>query len=283
VKKTRNDNIMNFQNIKTGLNYIKSTYKRLFVKVKPFGWFGDYTRWEEANSKCTGYEQNKILGKVKTSILKVKKGKAVYERDSVAFKTLEYSEPLLQSFKEIAASNQNCMKIVDFGGSLGSTYFQYRNLLQGLNVIEWNVVEQSHFVKCGKKYIQENGLRFYNSIEDALSESKANSILLSSVIQYLEKPYDFIEKLIQYGFDFIIVDRTAFIENEKDRITVQIVPEFIYKASYPAWFFNEQSFIKLFKEKYEVTNSFLSEFSKPLTLEDGTPVYWKGFVLKKTA
>ena len=86
---------------------------------------------------------------------------------------------------------------------------------------------------------------------------------------------------MDYNFDYIVIDRTAFIENDKSRITVQVVPESIYKASYPAWFFNEKDFLNAFENKYEVINSFVSDLSKPITIDKNAKVYWKCFVLKK--
>ena len=61
-------------------------------------WFtGDYASWEEAMQHCTGYDDPAILEKVKESLLKVKRGEAVCERDSVLLDKIEYSMPLLVS------------------------------------------------------------------------------------------------------------------------------------------------------------------------------------------
>jgi hypothetical protein len=46
---------------------------------------GDFDNWEQANSRCTGYDAEEILAKVLASTLKVKHGEAAAERDSVLF------------------------------------------------------------------------------------------------------------------------------------------------------------------------------------------------------
>ena len=267
---------------------IPTFFKKLYWKIKSknqvkaiHGWFGNYKTWQQAKDDCTGYDNPEILNKVKEAILKVKNGEAVYERDSVIFDKLEYSAPLLNMLKSIAKENDNKLNILDFGGSLGSTYFQYRSLLTDLNKINWFVVEQPHFVECGKKFIEDINLKFYHTIDEVLQKNNISVLFLSSVIQYFEKPYEFIDKILQYDFKYIIIDRTAFIENEHERITTQIVPEFIYHASYPAWFFNENKFISVMHKKYEIVDSFISDISKPLLLNDGNNVYWKGFILKR--
>ena len=110
---------------------------------------------------------------------------------------------------------------------------------------------------------------------------RSHVLLLSSVIPYFEKPYQLIESLLNYNFDYIIVDRTAFLTAEIERITKQIVPNFIYKASYPAWFLSEAKFIDAFLKKYELIDEFKSPFDADSVLEDGVQVYRKGFYFKR--
>src|SRR5665213_3493102 len=151
--------------------------KRIFVSPNPYGWFCDYSSWAAAEKDCSGYDAANILEKVKSSVLKVKNGKAAFERDSVAFEKLEFDQPVLETFLQIASENKDQISIVDFGGSLGSTYFQYRNLLKGIQLKNWIVVEQKEFVKCGKELIAEKELTFENDLEKAIRISNPNVLL----------------------------------------------------------------------------------------------------------
>lgn len=262
-------------------DHLKGVIKKMLSPGPNHGWFGNYSTWADAKKKSTGYDSDVILEKVKAAVIKVKNGEAAYERDSVVFDKLEYERPLLEAFNDYAASNDGKMNVVDFGGSLGSSYFQYKGLLKGVKSLSWSVVEQPHFVKCGRDFIADEQLKFFDTIDEALKNKKAGVLYLASVIQYFEKPFELIENCLKYDFDLIIVDRTAFIENKNDRITVQVVPEEIYKASYPCWFFNEEKFINAFREKYIVVKEYVSEVSLPVRLKDNKSVYWKGFVMKK--
>ncbi len=264
--------------IKSPANEVKEITEK---QIPVVSWNGNYASWEEAKQATTGYEKSNILEKVKTAVLKVKHGEAVYERDSFLFDKMQYSWALLACLLKIGIENNNELRLIDFGGSLGSSYFQNRQFLSILQKITWSVVEQSHFVELGQNEIADENLKFYYNIEDCLLERKSNVILLSSVIQYLDKPYNWIEKLIAYQFDYIIIDRTAFIESKKDRLTVQEVHEPIYEASYPAWFFNEQNFLAKFEGKYEVINEFESFADGIAYSEDNKKMYRKGFLLKK--
>jgi len=259
---------------------LKIKYRAVFRQPVKSGWFGNYSDWSEATENCTGYDQSNILDKVKAAVLKVKHGEAVYERDSVVFDKSEYSKIILNTLQKIADENKRKLNIVDFGGSLGSTYFQYRNLLKNIQKLDWRVIEQPHFVDAGRAEIEDENLKFYYNIDDALVNFNPQLLILSSVVQYFEKPYQLINELLKYKFEYILIDRTSFIDSEKERITIQIVPENIYKASYPAWFLNKNKFIKAFIG-YDLCEEFESEVSLPVQLEKNVTANWKGFILKR--
>ena len=80
----------------------------------------------------------------------------------------------------------------------------------------------------------------------------------SSVIQYIEKPYELLEKVKALNFEFILFDRTPFTLNGKDRLTVQTVPRRVYPASYPCWFFDKTRFYVFFEDQYSVIAKFES-------------------------
>lgn len=228
--------------------YRNSSRKKVFS--------GNYKTWDDARKQSIGYESDTILNKVKDALLKVKNGEAVYERDSVLFDKVRYSWPLLAWLLWVASREGNRLRLVDFGGSLGSTYFQNRGLMAHLIELNWNIVEQATFVECGKHYFEDEHLKFYNRLDECMKAQRSDIILLSSVIQYLEKPYDLLKEIIEQRFKYILIDRTSFLHEGDDRITVQTVPEEIYSASYPSWFFNQNKFVDFFSEKYELIADF---------------------------
>ncbi len=91
----------------------------------------------------------------------------------------------------------------------------------------------------------------------------------------MEKPYEFLETLIDYNFPYILIDRIALIEGNDDRLTIQKVPPEIYNSSYPSWFFNENKFLSYFKSKYDLVIEFQGSDKVNLSSE------FKGFIFKK--
>ncbi len=226
------------------------------IKSRQYGWKGDYNTWQEAENTATGYDTDEILKTVTSSLLKVKNGEAVYERDSVIFDKIQYSWPLLSGLMFCAAKSGGTLQVVDFGGSLGSTYFQNKKFLDKLDNVNWNIIEQKHFVDIGKNKFEDERLKFFYNIDECIEKENPSVLLLSGVLQYIEKPYELLDDILKNNFEYILIDRTPFCKiNEK--ITLQIVPPDIYEASYPCRFLNEKEFIRYLGDKnYKVIESF---------------------------
>ena len=235
---------------------------------------GDYASWAEASNMCKGYSAQNILDKTLESVMKVKSGEAVFERDSCIFDKVQYSFPLLSCLFKVAVENNNELNILDFGGALGSHYFQNKDFLKPIKINSWAVVEQPHYVEAGNEKIADGILNFKNTIDEV---DGANVLLLSGVLQYLPNPYDWIEKFIQKGIDYIIVDRTAFSTENRNRLTIETVPICVYDAKYPAWFFKESDFLEKFSGKYDM----VLDFDDTIDNIKNFPCYFKGYLFKR--
>ena len=238
---------------------------------------GSYSNWSEALAKCSCYDAVHILDKVLDATRKVKCGEAVFERDSVIFDHIEYAWPVLSGLLWAAARNGGDLNVLDYGGALGSSYFQNQKFFSGLSKLRWNVVEQLHYAEAGRKYIQDEQLRFYKTIEECLLENQPNVVLLSSVLQYVPDPFNCILRLLAFKPDILIIDRTSY-HNDGDisSIKIQHVPASIYSASYPCWFFAENEVIKCIVDAgYLCVESFaaLDKLDERAT--------WKGHIFSK--
>jgi putative methyltransferase (TIGR04325 family) len=239
-----------------------------------YGWHGDYPDWASAMRRVTGYDSRTILNRVRDSAVAIRDGKAIYERDSVLFDKIQYSFPLLSGLMWISAINGGKLNVLDFGGSLGSTYYQNKYFLDTLNEVNWCIVEQPEFVTAGTLEFSNSRLHFYDSVSSCLLSHKIDVVVLSSVLQYLESPYDFLTEIKTLNFRYLIIDRTPFIKG-KDRITIQKVNPKIYKASYPCWFFNEENFLSVLLSDFELIVEFDALDRSNIKSE------FKGFILKK--
>jgi putative methyltransferase (TIGR04325 family) len=238
---------------------------------------GDYSSWDEAMAASTGYDSDIILEKTRAALLKVKNGEAAYERDSVLFDEIQYAWPLLAGLMWVAARCGGKLNVLDFGGSLGSSYFQNRGFLLALPEVRWNIVEQSSHVGIGKAYFEDDNLRFYAGIAECLADTQPNIVLLSSVLQYLEHPYTVLDQILELSSDYIIIDRTPFWDGSADRLCVQTVPPSIYPASYPSWIFSTLRFHSYLNEKWQI----IAEFESLDRLSAPVKAVWQGLILER--
>jgi putative methyltransferase (TIGR04325 family) len=245
---------------------LKQLFLDFYFKYwKKYGWFGDYKTWKAAQANCGGYDTEGILEKVVEAARQVKEGKAAFERDSVLFFEKEENKFVVQAVKKATSSilktqnsklktqNTEGVSVLDFGGSLGSAYFQNRSFISNLN--KWCIVEQEHFVTLGKKEFEDTILSFELNIEAAYKKNKPQMVLLNSVLQYLETPYEIIKNIEKLPVDYLLIERTPVADIEKDRITKQIVPNYIYKASYPSWIFSEKQLEKTLLKNWQIIES----------------------------
>lgn len=238
---------------------------------------GPFEAWREAEINSSGYDDKKILEKVLSATLKVKRNEAIFERDSVLFDEVQYSWPVTAALMWAAAKSGGCLSVLDFGGSLGTSYFQNRKFLESLRRVRWSVVEQSHFVEAGRNHIEHEWLCFYPTIADCISIEKPNVVLLSSVLQYLEDPYAVLEELIDSGAELILIDRTPFLlSGSSDILKVQINPQSISLSRYPIWYFYYDKFIDWFKSRGFTK---LEEFPALDNLDRAAN--WKGLIFIK--
>lgn len=229
-----------------------------FMRAKHISFRGDYASWEEASIASKGYDDTAILTKVREACRKVKAGKAMYERDSVLFYEPEYVWPVLSCLHFVAARNQGRLNVYDFGGSLGSFYYQHRRFLDCIDTT-WTVIEQPHYADAGNEEFATSNLRFTTAIDQSEVSSCHATLLLSGVLHYLPDPPETLANLLSLPWAMIIVDRTPFVSTrDADRLTIQTVPSSIYKASYPAWFFARGAFLRRCGENFDLVASWQS-------------------------
>jgi putative methyltransferase (TIGR04325 family) len=150
-----------------------------------------------------------------------------------------------------------------------------------LDNFSWNVVEQENFVRCGREQFEDQSLKFYFTIDECLEVCQPDTILLSSVLPYLEDPYELLSRIVRQRFAYVVIDRTPVLDGFKDRLTVQHVPAEIYAARYPAWFLGREKLLGVFEQDYELVMNF-DALAGAIFLGD-TFAHDKGFIFRRKA
>jgi putative methyltransferase (TIGR04325 family) len=211
-------------------------------------------QWNDALNQTSGYASDDILIRCRDALLKVKNGEFPYERDSVLFKERELFFPLLSALFYVSLKKEKILNLIDFGGSLGSTYYQNKDELKEAGIgINWKIVEQDNFVKCGKDNFENQELKFYYTVDEAFLDKGGDICMFGSVLPYVENPYSLLEQIYQKKIEYIIIDRTMFLDiDNEDILTIQTVSENVGKAAYPTWFLSLSKFLSFIKIRYRI-------------------------------
>lgn len=193
-----------------------------------------YPDWPSARAAGAGYDTAQIIEKTirAAEIVRASEGR-LFDRDSVVLDREGASYPLLDCL--LSAADGGNLRVVDFGGALGSTYRLYAPFLAAIKDLRWNVVEMPETAKVGRERFWDGRLRFYDHMRDV--GERPHVVLFSGVLQYLDDPYAALAEVKALSPDLIIVDRTSTSELETDRFAIQVVPETIYEAKLPFWIF----------------------------------------------
>jgi putative methyltransferase (TIGR04325 family) len=200
---------------------------------------GRFQHWSEALAAATSYESPEILARVQKATRAVLAGQAAFERDGVAFPTAEMHWFLCFCLADMKSQLGEDPRVLDFGGSLGSTFFQNRAYLRQISGLRWGIVEQEHFVSAGSEFA-ESGLEFFSSVSKCASQLSPSVALLSGALQYIPEPENLLAELAQTSVRFLVIDRLMCSEENRDYVALQSVGWRAYKDSYPLWIFSRQ-------------------------------------------
>lgn len=238
---------------------------------------GPFTSWSEAKKKSKGYDSGQILSAVLGAAQLAQAQERTFERDSVLVGSEDRSWPITASLLFAASTLSSRFRVLDFGGSLGSTYFHNRDFLEATK-LEWVVIEQKNYVEAGRRYFEEDGLVFTEQIPSSFDDCLALVVLISSSLQYVENPSAVLENLLDLKPEFVILDRTPFHEDDEDVLMVQDVPRQIYNSSYPLWIFSKSKLISSTQAHYELVTGFNSPEGTIFIKK--SPVKFQGFLFR---
>lgn len=250
-------------------NEITPFYLLYDKNVSQVRYLGDYDSWNAAYEECKGYEDENIINTVIDSVNKVLKGDAVWERDGFLFYETKYAYQICAAILRCALQNNNKgVRVLDIGGSLGSTYFQNRKYLEDINNLEYVVAEQEHFADYGQKNLQNGQLSFMKSTD--IMEGIFDIVLMSASLQYISEYENIVSEIVRLMPRYIILDRLLI--SDKMRICRETVPEEIYKSSYPLTIFTEKQIRNYFEPDYKLVEKDISSVPEYAYFIDGKAV-----------
>lgn len=241
---------------------------------------GEPGNWSEAVDQSTGYSDGAILQQVIEASRQVVAGRAAYERDSVLFYEPATPFHVVAGMLRSATMDGGRVRVIDIGGSLGSTYRQCRSFLATLRELEWHVVEQPAFVEAGRKEFSTPELQFHAALDEVPQGATPVTFLLSGVLQFLERPDEMLGSLTTVPSRHLILDRTPLSAQSSDRLSIQHAPRAVYDASYPAWIFSREQLVRRLSPHWEMVSDHLGFDGRHQTA-DGLALEFRTLILER--
>lgn len=227
---------------------------------------GPYPSWEDAVRRSKGYDTRDIAERAAAATRLAAARCDCFERDGAIVGPDERPWPVLAGLALALAAGGNRLRVLDFGGSLGSTYRMAREFLLHVEDLKWAVVEQPHIAETGRREFSTGRLSFHDDLDSGFRTVKPNVLVLSSVLQYLPSPYSFAGTAVGLGIPFVIIDRTPFSRAGGDVLTVQHNPRRLGGSSYPCWHLDRTRLLEKFGVRYDIVAEFESTCDRPTPL-----------------
>lgn len=243
---------------------------------------GGWPGWDAAAAASSGYDDSAILERVVHATRHVEAGRVAFERDSVLFDTWQPPFQLIAPLLRHALRHGGSLDVVDFGGSLGSTYRQCRPFLPELAALRWHVIEQPLFAAAGRSEFSTPPLVFHTELSALPAAIAPRLLLASSVLQYLPHPMQHLQDWEASGIDTLVLDRTPVWEGPEDRACVQHVPRHIYDASYPCWVLSRSGLLDRLSRDWRLVCEFECPEGRHVARQ-GPTFEFKGFVWERKA
>jgi putative methyltransferase (TIGR04325 family) len=206
---------------------------------------GPFASWDAASQRASGWDSPGIVDQALAAALKVRDGAAAFERDSVARERIIYSPAILAALL-LAADRHRALNVIDFGGGLGSNYFQNLRLIRALSDIptSWNVVERAPLARIGAEQFQTEQLRFHDDLAAVRLENPV--LLFTGSLQYVADAFALLEQAIALT-DIIALDRVLVWAEREHAVFVQRLDSKRFgQVTLPTWCFAKDALIDWF-------------------------------------
>tara|TARA_B100001109_G_C18842267_1_gene465078 strand:- start:168 stop:1838 length:1671 start_codon:yes stop_codon:yes gene_type:complete len=252
-------------NIINKINPFKRVYNKIMYRKKIISYSGPFNNWEDAVEKSRGYNSKNILNEVLKNTLIAKNNLYFFERDGSLLRKNTISHNQIYLILEMINKKKRGLNIIDYGGSLGSMYFKFKDIINQKHKNTWNIIEQESYVNIGKKNLDQDNLNFFKNI-DTLKNKRIDLVMLCGTLQYLDEPDNILKKIFALKPEIILIEKLPIINNQdSNKIYIQKRGE----NSYPSWIFTS-SYVKfLFKKNnYNLYKNLKPEFEHNLFIKN---------------
>jgi putative methyltransferase (TIGR04325 family) len=143
-----------------------------------------------------------------------------------------YPSSLLPFLAATICQGQGDVRILDFGGALGYTYYPVIAALPDAQHVEYHIVDTALIVRLGSQmFAEDERVSFHESLPIRLED--VDIVHIGSSLQYVEDWQGTLEMLAAYG-----APRFLFTDLPAGDIPTYVSLQNYYESKIPCWFFN---------------------------------------------
>ena len=165
----------------------------------------------------------------------------IYEQDSIISNkprpNKHFIDFLLYDYIEKIQFNKK-IKILDYGGSFGNTFFSIENYLN--LKFEWSVFDQKKKIQLAKKTKVFHPVKFVYKHE-IKKNYYYDIVLFSTSLQYMDDPLQVLKEL-RNTTKIILINNLILTDTKKNYLRIERPDPTIYNYTYPCWFLSKAIF-----------------------------------------
>ena len=193
-------------------------------------WEGVYDNFRDVPVAGPGFSGGNWI---ENSSEKLSGFKSLADNASTVPSVIGYTDSLLPVIAGIVQGNRKKIKILDFGGGLGFSFYQVREALASAENFELHVVDIEEVCTAGKNLFRdEPQIEFHSSLTD-LEEESFDIVHIGSSLQYIEKWQDQLSVLCRLNPEYILMANIPAGD-----IRTFATAQNYYDSKIACWFFN---------------------------------------------
>ena len=223
--------------------------------------------WETAQRKSVGYESTDVLSPLMQGTTETRVD--LMNSTSVTTRYQQVATAILFGLSENLLHGGKPLRILDFGGGSGDYFYQLQKFVPNID-FDWTVVETPALAQAMQKKHggEPQQIRWVHSLE--MTDDKYDYVLCSSVLQYVEKPFEILEALVKKS-ELLIINRIPLTNSSENFVALQRILTKKKRGSYPAHFFSENSFLR-------TLSAYGSIPMRWVVIEDQPVVNWRAHI-----
>ena len=201
--------------------------------------------WSDATSRSSGYQSPQTINSLVGSDPVDELNQGIESHVGSRF------QQIASAFLEgiAAVQHQSMVRVLDIGGGLGEYFFLFEKMVPSLE-LQWTIIETPVVCELARSTTPTRAnLSWINRLDDA--EGHFDIALMSGVIQYVERPYELLNKGIEKS-DFLILNRCPITHSQRRVVCIQRPGFFESKGSYPVHMLSETELISYLEARGEI-------------------------------